>query len=85
MGLCLQRLGDLMRLAGQLERSAEILAEAIACFEAVPGGSNKGMAHAALGETLLALGRLDEALVALNTAMLRHDRPGSDRSAPDGV
>jgi len=75
-GLCLQRLGDLMRLVGQYERSAEILGEAIASFEAVPGGSNKGMAHAALGETLMGLGKFDEALASLDTACELFERGG---------
>ncbi|MGD1067137.1 MAG: response regulator [Vulcanimicrobiaceae bacterium] len=74
--LCLQRLGDLMRLVGQLERSEEILSEAIESYEAVPAGSNKGMAHTALAETLLALGKVDASLAALRTGCDLFERGG---------
>jgi signal transduction histidine kinase/DNA-binding response OmpR family regulator len=68
VGHCLMRLGELLGDLGQLERSHEALTEAVQCFESLPRGANKAAVHASFGETLLELGRAEEALVPLSIA-----------------
>ncbi len=63
------RFGELLRHLGQFERSREVLVEAIALHEGTTGGINKGVAYRVLGQTLLALGRPEEALAAYGVAV----------------
>jgi len=63
------RLGELLRQLGQVERSREVLEEAIGLYERMPSGINKGVAYRVFGKTLLALGRWEEALSAYETAI----------------
>ena len=63
------RLGELLRHLGQLERSREVLQEAITLYELIPAGINTGVAYRVLGKTLLALDRPEEALAAYETAI----------------
>jgi diguanylate cyclase (GGDEF)-like protein len=69
LAFSITRLGDLLRHLGQLERSREVLLEAIALYQLLPTGINKGITHRALGKTLLALDRPDEALAAYEVAI----------------
>ncbi len=79
------RLGSVLRELGQLERSHDILTAAVARFEALPGGTHKAIALAALGRTLLQQGRTSEA-VALFEASVRMCREArSTDNLVDGV
>ncbi|HEV2674435.1 MAG TPA: tetratricopeptide repeat-containing diguanylate cyclase [Aliidongia sp.] len=69
LAFSITRLGDLLRQLGQLERSREVLQEAIALYDLFPAGTNKGVTHRVLGKTLLALGLPDEALAAFEIAI----------------
>ncbi|GGF42417.1 hypothetical protein GCM10011611_56060 [Aliidongia dinghuensis] len=69
LAFSITRLGDLLRQLGQLERSREVLEEAVALYSHFPDGTNKGVTHRVLGKTLLALDRPDEALAAYEVAI----------------
>ena len=69
LAFSITRLGDLLRQLGQLDRSREVLQEAIALYDLFPAGTNKGITHRVLGKTLLALGRPEEALAAYEVAI----------------
>ena len=62
------RFGELLRHLGQFERSREVLREAIALYDQIPGGINKGVAYRVWGKTLLALDQAEEALDAFDIA-----------------
>lgn len=62
------RLGELLRQLGELDRSREVLEEAIGLYDSIPAGINKGVAYRVYGKTLLELGRSEEALAAYEAA-----------------
>ena len=68
LGLCYLRLGELLRLLGQFERSHDALRKAFEYSRSVPSGANKAAAHEALGQTLLSLKQADGALEAFRIA-----------------
>lgn len=76
VGLCLLRLGELLRFLGQLERSHEVLFEAVEFFETIAGGANKGATYSAFAETLLAEGKASEALSAVRAAIALFEEAG---------
>lgn len=67
VALSLQRLGELFRDLGQLERSHACLQEALAAMGEA-GGSNRAGTYAVLADTLLKLGRTAEAIAAAESA-----------------
>ncbi len=69
LGNGMAHLASLLRQLGHLERAQAAVEEALGCFAATPGGINKALAHAELGEILLQQDRAEESCVAYATAI----------------